>query len=352
MTFDLLHRAPALSRRTNPAFATAMLAWQRSERVAPRARTSIATRSAIGYRALVRGVDRPPSLAREAGESGFEVVRGVRPGDLSLRSRSTMAYEQSKGINGVVWGVVMDNKHPAGEFKVKCKLPWVLSSEDSDDADYTTGWCSVLTPMAGNKRGFYCLPEKEDMVLLAFVHGNPKEGVVIGSSWNTTDLAPHGDAAPADTEDPMGNAIGIADAATDSTDDKNNYRAFVSRAGSMMMFDDTEGKEKITFKTAKGTCVNLNDEKETISIYDHSGEVYLHMDKANKKITLESKEGDIDIFCKKGTLNIEAKYITTYTEKDQTHIADGTWEQESGGTMDLTAGGNMTAEAPKIDLNP
>lgn len=264
-----------------------------------------------------------------------------------------MVYEKSAGINGVVWGVVVDNVHPTGEFKVKCKLPWVLSSEDQDDADFTTGWCAVLTPMAGNKRGFYCLPEKDDTVLLAFVHGDPKEGVVIGSCWNATDKAPHGADAPADTTDPMGNAIGIADAATDTTDEKNNYRCFVSRAGSVMMFDDTDGKEKITFKTKKGTCVNLNDEKETISIYDHAKEVYLHMDKANKKITLESKEGDIDILCKKGTLNIEAKMITTKAEKTQEHKAGTEWKQESGKAMDLKAGATMTLKGgPKIDLNP
>ena len=150
----------------------------------------------------------------------------------------------------------------------------------------------------------------------------------------------------------MGNKLGIADAATDTTDDKNNARMMISRAGSALIFDDTEGKEKIILKSAKGSTVNINDEADVLSFYDHAGEVYLTLDKKNKKITLESKEGDIDIFCKKGTLNIEAKFITVYSEKDTDFLADGAWTQESAQTMDLTAGGNMTAEAPKIDLNP
>lgn len=265
-----------------------------------------------------------------------------------------MGYEfgNSKLINGVAWGVVIDNKHPTGAYMVKCKLPWIKSSADGDDEDFVTTWVRVVSPMAGGGRGFYCLPEKEDEVLLAFVHGNVRQPVVIGSVWNDTDKTPHGDDAPADTEDPLGNKLGIADSATDTTDDKNNARMLISRAGSALIFDDTEGKEKIILKSAKGSTVNINDEAEVLSFYDHAGEVYIGLDKKNKKITIESKEGDIDIFCKKGTLNIEAKFITTKTEKDTTMKADGKWHQESAQTMDMKAGGNMKAEAPKIDLNP
>ncbi len=266
-----------------------------------------------------------------------------------------MGYEfgNSKLINGVAWGVVIDNKHPKGAYMVKCKLPWIKSSAAGDDEDFVTTWVRVCSPMAGGGRGFYCLPEKDDEVLLAFVHGSVREPVVIGSAWNDTDKTPHGDAAPADSEDPMGNKLGIADAATDTTDDKNNARMMISRAGSVLLFDDTEGKEKITIKTPKGSTLNLNDEAEVLAFYDHSSEVYMVLDKKNKKITIESVEGDIDIFCKKGTLNIEAKFITVYSEKDTDFLADGAWTQESAKTMDLTAGGTMTLiGGPKIDLNP
>lgn len=264
-----------------------------------------------------------------------------------------MGYEfgNAKVINGVVWGVVTKNKHPEGKYMVQCKLPWIKDSGKGDDADFPTSWCKVMSPMAGGGRGFYCLPEVGDEVILAPIHGSIRQMVVLGSVWNDTDKSPHGDDAPADSTDPMGNALGIADAATDTTDDKNNARFFISRAGSTMLFDDTEGKEKITFMTAKGTTVNLNDEKETIAIYDHAKEVYLQMDKANKKITLESKEGDIEIYCKKGTFKLEAKNIVTKATQDVEHKADGKWLQKSGGTMNMEAGGDMTEKAPKIKLN-
>ena len=265
-----------------------------------------------------------------------------------------MGYEfgNSKTINGVVWGVVSDNKHPEGHFKVKCKLPWILSTDSGDDTDFLTSWAKVASPMAGGGRGFYCLPEVGDEVVIAFIHGNIRQPVVLGCVWNDTDKAPHGDAAPADSEDPMGNALGIADAATDSTDEKNNARFLISRSGSVMMFDDTDGKEKIVFKTAGGSTINLNDEKKTLSFYDSDKEVYLHMDAQNKKITMECTNGDIDVFCKNGTFNLEAKKITTKASTDVEHKADGKWLQDSGGTMDMKAGGTMTEKAPKSDLNP
>ena len=267
-----------------------------------------------------------------------------------------MGYEfgNSKLINGVTWGVVAQNVHPTGAYMVRCQLPWIKSTEAKDDEDFLTTWCRVLSPGAGGKRGFYCLPEVGDEVLLAFVHGNLRQPVVLGGAWNDTDLSPHGDNAPPESTDPLGNALGIADAAKDSKkgDGKNNARFFISRAGSTMLFDDTEGKEKISFFTAKGTMLNLSDEKSTIAIYDHTQEVYLVMDANNKKIIMETKKGSIDIFCKEGTFNVEAKIITMKSKEDTTHKAGAKWLQESTGTMDLKAGGTQTTKAPKIDLNP
>lgn len=265
-----------------------------------------------------------------------------------------MSYDfgNSRLINGVAWGVVTSNSHPDGAYMVRVKLPWIQSSDENDDADFITTWCRVLTPMAGGKRGFYMLPEVDDEVLLAFVHGNIREPVVLGSAWNADDLPPHGGEAPADSEDPMGNSAGIADAATDTTDDANNARMIVSRSGSVLLFNDTEGAERVVLKSAKGSALVINDDKDAVSLYDAAKEVYLHLDKANDKITLESKNGDIDILCENGTFTLKAKTIDVYSSGNTDHKADGKWMQESGSTMDLKSGGTLTQKGPKIDLNP
>lgn len=268
-----------------------------------------------------------------------------------------MSYEFgiTKTISGVVWGVVTDNKHPGGRYMVKCKLPWIKSSDVGDDTDFSTNWCKVMTPMAGGGRGFYCLPEVGDEVVLAPIHGSIRQMVVLGSVWSETDKMPTGDNAPANSSDPDGNDLGVADSAVDNNaaGGKNNARFFISRSGSTMLFDDTEGKEKIAFYTAAGSMMSINDEKKVVTMYDADQETYLLLDATNKKIRLECKNGDIDILCEKGTFTLKADKIVTEAKDSQDHKAkSGKWKQESGGTMDLKAGGTLTEKAPKIDMNP
>lgn len=255
-------------------------------------------------------------------------------------------------ISGIVTGVVSDNKHPDGKYMVKCDFPWIRSSESSDDSEFPSPWLRVGTPMAGNGMGFRCLPEPGDEVAVMFVHGDMNQGIVVCSLWNDVDKTPHGGDAPPDTEDPMGNPGGIADSCVDSTG-ANEARFMYSKRGSLLLFDDTDGKQKFIAKSSKGSCLFINDEKDCVSVYDAGKEVYLQLDKGKNKITLEATKGDIDIFCKKGTLTIEAKKIVTKAETTQEHESGTSWNQKSGSTMDLEAGGTMTLKGgPKIDLNP
>lgn len=268
-----------------------------------------------------------------------------------------MGYEfgLAKRIYGVVPGVVMDNKHPEGAYRVKVKFPWIRSTEAGDDADYESSWARIASQMAGGGRGFYSLPEVGDEVVVSFVHGDIRYPVVLGAVWNDQDKMPVGGKAPKASTDPLGNDLGITNAAKDNKEasGKNNARFFISRAGSTLLFDDTDGKEKISLFTKKGSMLNINDEKDVIAIYDHTKEVYLCLDAKNKKITMETKNGDILVYAKKGKFYLEAKDIITKASGKQDHKADGKWKQQSGGTMDLQSGGTMTLKGgPKIELNP
>ena len=69
-------------------------------------------------------------------------------------------------IFGVVCGVVVDNHHPTGEYRVKVKFPWIRSTEVGDEEDFISAWARVASPFAGDGRGFYCLPEQDDEVLV------------------------------------------------------------------------------------------------------------------------------------------------------------------------------------------
>jgi hypothetical protein len=267
------------------------------------------------------------------------------------------AGSAGRRIYGVVIGIVSDNKHPDGEYRVKLKFPWIRSTDpgSNDGEDFASSWARVGTQMAGLKRGFYTLPEVGDEVLVMFEHGDVRFPVVIGALWNGVDKQPVGGEAPSDTSDPLGVDVGIAKACVDNkaSDGKNNARFFASRSGHLLLFDDTDGDEKMVLKTNLGHTIVLNDKgaNSGIAIYDSKGDEYLYLDEKNKKIILETKNGDIDILCKNGTLNIEAKDIKMKATKTVGLESGTTWLQKAGSTMDIKSTSNMTVKGSKIDLN-
>ncbi len=61
-------------------------------------------------------------------------------------------------INGVVVGIVTNNKDPEDLGRVRVKFPW-LSNEDESN------WARIGSLMAGKERGIFILPEIDDEVL-------------------------------------------------------------------------------------------------------------------------------------------------------------------------------------------
>jgi uncharacterized protein involved in type VI secretion and phage assembly len=273
----------------------------------------------------------------------------------------------SRRIYGVVIGIVVDHKHPEGEYRVKVKFPWIRDSADAgDDADFESTWARISTIMGGPGRGWWCLPEVGDEVLVMFEHGDVRRPFVVGSLWNGKDKAPvEGQAkGPAVSTDPLGVDLKIDATCVDTTnhlkresgDKTNTARFFYSRSGHLLLFDDSKDakEEKIVLKTARGHTIVLNDKdgNESIAIYDSTGEEYIVLDEKNKKIIMETKNGSIDVFCKKGTFNLEAKNITTKAETTIEHKSGTSTKHESGSTYDIKAGGDCTVKGgPNINLN-
>src|SRR4029450_5219774 len=75
---------------------------------------------------------------------------------------------------GVAVGIVTNNQDPEKLHRVKVQFPWLDGSTESH-------WARVATPMAGDKRGLYFLPEVDDEVLIAFEHGAIDYPCVMGS---------------------------------------------------------------------------------------------------------------------------------------------------------------------------
>jgi uncharacterized protein involved in type VI secretion and phage assembly len=51
-------------------------------------------------------------------------------------------------------------------------------------------WARVAVPFAGGKRGAFFIPDVGDEVVIAFLGGDPRFPIVLGSLWNGADTAP------------------------------------------------------------------------------------------------------------------------------------------------------------------
>ena len=183
--------------------------------------------------------------------------------------------DQSGRLYGVTVGLVTNNKDPEKLGRVKVKFPW-LSNEDE------SYWARVLTPMAGNDRGIYCLPEVDDEVLVAFEQGDLAFPYILGALWNGKDKPPE-----------------------ENENGENNKRIIKSRSGHTIVFDDTKDNEKIIIQDKTG------NNKITIDSANNTMEIKAEKDltiETKGKITLKSSENDVEIECKNLSIKTEQNY--------------------------------------------
>ncbi len=201
---------------------------------------------------------------------------------------------------GLVEAIVIDNIDPDQLGRVKVKFPLLPEAPESF-------WARLVMPMAGKNRGWMTIPEIDDEVLVAFVHGDFNHAIVLGSLYNGQDTPPY---ANEDTE--------------------NNLRVFQSRSGHRLTIDDTADAERI-------------------ELILHNEEIKVIWDSAGKTMSVFSG----------GDIIIEARNTIDLKCTDFSLHANNSINIESGGNMDIKAGGNLniqggpmtTVQASLIKLN-
>jgi uncharacterized protein involved in type VI secretion and phage assembly len=199
---------------------------------------------------------------------------------------------------GVVTAIVTNNKDDKDQGRVKLKYPWLSN-------DVETDWARVVGAGAGDKRGFFCLPEVNDEVLVAFEHGDVNRPVVLSGLWNGVD-------AP---------AVPVSEAVKDG---KVWTRVFKTRSGHALTFVDGSDA-KVRLETAGGHSLVLDDENTVIQVKTRDGNV-LKLDDSDGSVTLSAK----------GDLTIEA---------------DRAISIRAGTDMNLEATGRAVIKGATIDLN-
>ena len=206
---------------------------------------------------------------------------------------SSSLVDATARFYGVVTAVVTDNKDPDALGRVKLRFPWLADDDES-------AWAPVASPMAGNERGIWFLPEVEDEVLVAFLHGDLRQPFVLGALWN-------GKEKPPET----------------NSDGNNDIRLIKTRSGHIVRFTDKDGSEKIEVIDSKG--------KNSIVI-DTSGDT----------VTITSGK-DIVIDASSGKLTLKAQDVEIKAS------ASGKFETGSG--MDLKASGQANLKGATVNIN-
>jgi len=201
---------------------------------------------------------------------------------------------------GLVEALVVDNVDPDQLGRVKLKFPTLPEMPESF-------WARLVMPMAGRERGWMTIPEKDDEVLVAFVHGDINNAIVLGSLYNGVDTPPYA-----------------------NEDKENNLRVFQSRSGHRLTFDDTKGDERIELISHNEEIRIIWDAKEkTLSIY------------AGKDIIVEAVE----------TISLKCKDFILEASNSLSMKAGQTAKLETGSDCTVNGGSQLTLTASMTLIN-
>lgn len=241
-------------------------------------------------------------------------------------------------MNALTFGIITENYSDEHPGKVRVSLPRM--SEEG----FKLAWIPVMSPYAGNGYGQYWIPEVGESVVVGFMDNDPHSGFVLGSLWNKQNAAP--DSMPAE---------------------KNERKAFQTKAGHSISFDDTEDKGTITIKTSGGLMVELTDESRKITVTGKDGKDKLVVDTKGNKVEITA---DKEIKLKGGDLKLEGKNVTikgsqidlksdgglklggqTLEIKGTSIKLDGTSFEAKGSTVKIESSSMLTLKGSMTKIN-
>jgi uncharacterized protein involved in type VI secretion and phage assembly len=214
--------------------------------------------------------------------------------------------------------IVIDNKDPKNKGRIKVRFAW--------QDDKTTNWIPVQTPDGGfskdvpKNRGFFFVPEINDMVLVGFMHGDPSQPYVMGSLFYrdiTKGIAPD-----------------------------NNIKTIITKSGITITLNDGEGKGSVTIKDPSGN-VTKHDGNGNVSITAPNTITLTATDvniNASNSFNVQSTPGKNG---GKGTIAIRAKDIIQVNSES----GDIATTAESGNITHAADSGNFGVSSKKTEMS-
>lgn len=239
----------------------------------------------------------------------------MRSGGPRLDSLDNVQY-------GLHYGIVVQNKDPDNLDRIKIRLPWL----DQGETDQTH-WAQLVTPMEGQKFGWYALPDIDDVVVVMFIGGDVSQPIILGGIWSKPDFSPE-----------------------PNEDGKNNFRGYRSRSGHRLILDDT-AQTKVVF--ADKTTKNMVGVGEFAK--DGAGPnvcaVFKPPMSGSGGVSISSMEGTLEITCKDGALKVEAGQNVKINAKTTIDIkAGGELKMNGSSAAKLTSGSPSNYDASKVDI--
>jgi Rhs element Vgr protein len=215
------------------------------------------------------------------------------------------ATGQSSSLHGLQIGVVTSIIDNNDQYRVKIRLPLV---NDQDDGIYAR----VATLDAGDNRGTFFRPEKDDEVLVGFMNDDPKNPVILGMMHSSAKSAPL------------------------EPEDGNPEKGYVSRSGIKLIFNDD--KKSIHIETPGNRVFEMNDDEGSITVQDADGNKMV-MDSSG--ISIESASD----------LTIKATSSISISAPQVSIKADATMEIEGSASTKLSSDGQTEIKGAMVMIN-
>lgn len=236
-------------------------------------------------------------------------------------------------------GIVVDNQDPdnLGRVKVLCHQVGQTAAPDR--------WVLPAMMGAGNKRGLFFAPEKDDTVFVSFYEGDPNLPEVYWGGW-------YGTVDEKTSDVPKG--------LVPKNGGYPEKKGLTTRAGHSLIFNDEAGKESVSVvwnspaaddpaQTDRTKTAEVNSKKNAILSFDKNG-TFLVKTPSSYLITIDEANGGVSIVSPNGSMfNISKSDAISMIHKSGASIG------VSGSSIDISAkvssGMNVNISGQNVALN-
>lgn len=226
------------------------------------------------------------------------------------------------GIHGLFNGkVIKMYEDPDNQYRILVDVPLFNNSEEGV-------WARLSTFYATSGAGAFFMPEVGDEVIVGFLNQDPRYPVILGSVYSSTNNRPSSNLNPSE---------------------KNPKKAFVSKSGIQIEFDDEN--KVLSIMTPSNNQIVMSDEDKTISIKDQNSNSITMSEsgitmKSPKSINIEATEkltlkGNTGVVIESLAGDISEQALNIKHKANMSYSAQGSAQAELKGGAQTSIKGAM-----------